>query len=395
MKKIISLGGNYFQMTAVKAAKKLGYYVIDVDYLPDNPAHAYADEYVNISIVDKEEVLALALDRKIDGIISFASDVGAPTAAYVAEKMGLPTNPIKTVELMTRKDLFHPYLREKGFFVPKTKSINSLSDIKAFYEECQSDIILKPVNASGSKGITRIKNSSQIENAYDEAKKYSRDSVLVAEEFIERDYYQIAGDAFVIDGEIAFWGLANEHFDIECNPLVPIGESFPVDLDSDKIRKARDVVSNALKVLGYKTGAVNLDFMFTKSDEVFIIELGPRNGGNLISDAIKMSCGVDLAEITVKAAVGEDISYLKDVQMDRYISSYVWHATQNMIFSGIKITNELKSHLLQSEIFVKPGDEIHRFDNGGFGIGMALMEFESKEQMIYMMDHMDDYYKIY
>ena len=98
MKKIISLGGNYFQMTAVKAAKRLGYYVIDIDYLPDNPAHKFADEYYNISTLDKESVLKLAIEKNIDGIMAYASDVSAPTAAWVAEKLGLPTNPYDTVK---------------------------------------------------------------------------------------------------------------------------------------------------------------------------------------------------------------------------------------------------------------------------------------------------------
>ena len=92
-KKIMMLGGNYFQMTAVLAAKRLGYHVIDVDYLPGNPAHRYADEYYNISTIDKEKVLQKARELQIDGIVSYASDVSAPTAAYVAEAMGLPTNP--------------------------------------------------------------------------------------------------------------------------------------------------------------------------------------------------------------------------------------------------------------------------------------------------------------
>ncbi len=85
-KKIMLLGGNYFQMTATKAAKNLGCHVISVDYLPNNPAHKFADEYYNISTIDKNAVLTLAKKLKIDGIWSYASDVSAPTVAYVAEK---------------------------------------------------------------------------------------------------------------------------------------------------------------------------------------------------------------------------------------------------------------------------------------------------------------------
>ena len=60
MKRIMMLGGSYFQMSATKRAKELGYYVISCDYLPDNPGHKYADEYYNVSTIDKDAVLELA-----------------------------------------------------------------------------------------------------------------------------------------------------------------------------------------------------------------------------------------------------------------------------------------------------------------------------------------------
>lgn len=171
MKKLMSLGGNYFQQTLVKRAKEMGIYVIDVDYLPDNPAHKYADEYHNISIVEKEQVLELARKLKIDGIVSYASDVGAPTAAYVAEKMGLPTNPYDTVLLMARKHLFHPFLKKRGFYVPRVQEVYSDQDVLNFYNSVNKDVIIKPVNSSGSKGVCRISSHEQINKAYEDAKK--------------------------------------------------------------------------------------------------------------------------------------------------------------------------------------------------------------------------------
>lgn len=394
MKKIISLGGNYFQMTAVKAAKKMGYYVIDVDYLPNNVAHKYADKYINVSTLDKEAVLKVAQENDIDGIVSFASDVSAPTAAYVAEKMGLPTNPYDTVMKMTRKDLFHPFLRENGFFVPKTTSINCKDDIYDFFDEVHGEIILKPVNASGSKGISRITERQQIELAFETAKEYDREGVLVAEEFVYRDGYQVAGDAFVVNGEIAVFGLANEHFDADCNPLVPIGESFPATLTDTQVERARDEIQRALTLLGYKNGAVNLDFMFTDKGEVFIIELAPRNGGNLITDTIRYGNGIDLAQYTVMAAVGEDISNLKDKKIEHWVSSYIWHSTEPGIYQDIILSAELEKKILQSDMFVNAGEKIDSFRNGGFGLGAAVLQFDNEKQMLEMMDNMNEFYKV-
>ena len=122
MKKVLLLGGSHFQVPSVKCAKRLGYYTITCDYLPDNPGHKYADEYYNVSTTDKEAVLKLAKDLQIDGIVCYASDPAAPTAAYVAEQMGLPGQPYKSVEILANKDLFrkrkHLYRYRIHFCIP-------------------------------------------------------------------------------------------------------------------------------------------------------------------------------------------------------------------------------------------------------------------------------------
>ena len=110
MKKLLMLGGSLYQTFAIKEAKRLGYYVITADYLPSNPGHKYSDEYHNISTTDKEAVLKLAKKLEVDGVVAYASDPAAPSAAYVCEKMGLPTSPYKSVEILSNKDLFRQFL---------------------------------------------------------------------------------------------------------------------------------------------------------------------------------------------------------------------------------------------------------------------------------------------
>ena len=88
MKRLLLLGGSRYILPVIEAAHKLGIYVITCDYLPDNIAHKYSDEYCNVSIIDKDAVLSAAEKLNIDGIMSFACDPGVTTAAYVAEKLG-------------------------------------------------------------------------------------------------------------------------------------------------------------------------------------------------------------------------------------------------------------------------------------------------------------------
>lgn len=103
-KKILLLGGLRYLLPVIKAAHDLGYYVITCDYIPNNIAHKYSDEYHNVSIVDKEAVLALAQKLQIDGIMSFAVDPGVITAAYVQERLGLPGNPYASVLIFILQD---------------------------------------------------------------------------------------------------------------------------------------------------------------------------------------------------------------------------------------------------------------------------------------------------
>ena len=111
MKKLMILGGSRYALPVIRAAHELGVYVITADYLPDNIAHKYSDEFCNVSIVEKDLVLQKARELNIDGITSFACDPGVITAAYVAEKMGLPScGPYKSVFLLQNKGLFRKFL---------------------------------------------------------------------------------------------------------------------------------------------------------------------------------------------------------------------------------------------------------------------------------------------
>ncbi len=394
MKKIMLLGGNYFQMTATKAAKRLGHHVISVDYLPENPAHKYADEYYNISTIDKEAVLKLAQKLQINGIVSYGSDVSAATAAYVAEKMNLPTNPYDTVFTMTRKDLFRKALKKNGIRVPQIADIQTYAEAKDFFVSIGKPVMIKPLTGSGTKGVSKVSSEAELEQAFAEAKKYSVDGNLMMEEFVQRKGYQVAGDAFVVNGKITVFAIANEHFDKLCNPLVPIGESFPACLNETVKDKARNEIEKALQALGIKQGAINLDFMIDENNEVFIIELGPRNGGNLITDAILLNNGVDLGEATIKAALGEDMSYLKERPMEKFVSSYIPHAIEDGIYEEILISDKIRDKIRLQEIFIKPGDPVHSFQNSNFGIGAMLIEFDSKEEMLYALDNMEEFIKV-
>jgi biotin carboxylase len=157
------LGGNYVQAEATKAAKQLGYYTISTDLHEGNPGHRIADEYCKVDIIDNEAVLKEARRLEIDGIVPFCSDVLAPVAAYVQEKMGLPGNPYDVVHTMTHKDLFRKFMQREGFLTPHNVKVSSIEEAISVFENTKQKLMLKPTDSAGSKGVFAIESVNDIE----------------------------------------------------------------------------------------------------------------------------------------------------------------------------------------------------------------------------------------
>lgn len=394
MKKIMMLGANFFQMTAIKRAKELGYHVITVDYLPDNPGHKYGDEYYNVSTVDKEAVLALAIKLKIDGILSYASDVSAPTAAYVAERLGLPTNPYESIKILTQKQLFRKFMRDNNLLIPAGRSFNNIEQAKQYFDSLALPVMIKPIDASGSKGVMKVTDRAFFEEAYEEAMSYSLSKNVIIERFIQKKGYQIDGDGFIKDGKIVFFGVMDQHNNLLRNPHAPIGLSYPSIQDNIYQGKAYRLIQTIFDKLQMQFGAFNFEYIIGEDEEIYILEIGPRNGGNFIPDTIKYASNVDMIEASIKACVGDDYSDALTSGKEKIASSYVVHSMHSGRFKELKIHTEVKGRIVKQELFVKQGQEIHSFRNGGDSIGAMVIEFDNIEQMEQMMDKMWEYVEI-
>jgi len=394
MKKIMMLGGNAFQLSATKRAKELGYYVISVDYLPDNPAHKLADEYHNVSTTDKEAVLKLAQELQIDGILAFASDVSAPTAAYVSEAMGLPTNSYDSIMTLTHKDLFRDFMTKNGLQNAHAKAFKSIDDGREFFNSLELPLIIKPVDSSGSKGVVKVTSRDQYEDAYKEAESYSLSKHVIIEDFIQKYGYQIDGDGFVKDGKIIFFGVMDQHNDLDMAPYVPIGLSRPSIQDMSIQNKARDLIQKIYDLLGVKFGAFNFEYITDKNGEVYLLEIGPRNGGNFIPDTIKYATGIDMITASIKACVGDDYDECFVQTDNKVATSFVVHSLTDGKFKCLEISDEVKDCIVENRMFVEPGDEVKKFHNGGDTIGIMCLEFDTVEHMNHCMDHMNEYIKV-
>ena len=228
-KRIMLLGGIRYLLPVIKAAHEQGYYVITADYIPDNIAHKFSDEYVNVSIIDKEAVLRVAREKQIDGIMSFGVDPGVVSAAYVQQQMGLPSfGPFESVEILQNKDKFRTFLTVHGFNVPKAKGYTKAEDAIADAAIWEYPIIVKPTDAAGSKGVTRVDEPSQLKAAVEYAFDKSLSGHIIIEDFIEKQGCSSDTDSFSEDGKLKFVSFCAQRFDLNAtNPYTPAAYSWP------------------------------------------------------------------------------------------------------------------------------------------------------------------------
>lgn len=396
MKKLLMLGGSMQQIPAIKMAKELGYYVITCDYLPENPGHAYADEFYNVSTTDLEGVLVLAKKLEIDGIVAYASDPAAPTAAYVAEKMGLPGNPYESVKLLTEKDLFRKFLKEHGLNCPKAQGFTSYEDAFAVIHEFKFPVMVKPVDSSGSKGVVKINNVKELKAAVEEALSYSRGKRFIVEEFIAKKGYQVSGDGFSVDGKLVFTSYGNELYSGKgTREYVALGEFWPSLLTPEQKNKVDDELQKLITALGMRTSAYNIEVILDENDTVYILELGPRNGGSYIPQLIQYATGVDLVKYTILAAAGDLKEELHMAPTVGVYSNYMILSTKSGFFKGLWFEeNFRKNNLMDVYCTYHEGEEVHAYQNTNHSLGTILFKASSLEEMVEITDNIEKYYKV-
>ena len=394
--KILLLGGSAQQVIAIETAKKLGYSTVLCDYLPDNPGQYAADKFYSDSTTDKETILRIAGEEQIDGILAYASDPAAPTAAYVAEKMGLPTNPYISVETLCNKDRFREFLQQNGFpalvsrgYSDKTQAVNDLNSSQFRYP-----VIVKPVDSSGSKGATVLTDAKRLENAIEFAFSFSRSHRIIVEEFIEKKHpYLIGGDIFVSDGKIVLWGLMNCHRDQEVNPLVPVGKSYPASISPSDMENVKSTLQRLVDKLGIRFGAMNVELIIDRNDRVYLIDVGPRSGGNMIPDLLGMIFHLDVVEMSVRAAMGETLK-CDEYPGVPYYATHNLHSSKNGRFKAILYDAQIERFIVKKCVYKQKGDTVEFFDNASKALGIIFMKFENGAQMLSVLQHINEYIKV-
>lgn len=392
MKRILLLGGSRYLLPVIREAHTLGHYVITCDYLPEGIAHRFSDEYRNVSIVDREQVLRTAKELQVDGIMSFATDPGVTTAAYVCEQLGLPTCPYRSVEILQSKDLFRDFLRKNRFHVPWSASYDDPAAALRDHGCFPWPVIVKPVDSAGSKGVTRVDSPNGLEAAVRTALKFSLNGRFIIEEFIEKGYDSSDTDCFSIDGKLVFISFSNQKFDRNAdNPYAPSAYSWPSKMPEACQKELTSELQRLVTLLGLGTSIYNVETRTSTDGIPYIMEFTPRGGGNRLAEVLHYATGVNLIRGAVKAAVGDrDL----DITQKPYVGhwgEYMLHSNAGGVFESLEIAKELQPFVYETDLWLEKGDTIREFTGANAAIGSIVLRFDSGEKLDKYIDHIGDF----
>lgn len=367
--RLLLLGASYYQIPAIIAAHKLGCHVIALDKNPEAAANQFADEAINIDIVDIPNVIEIAKEKQIQGVFTMQSDIAVPTVGAVNDHLGLSGIGYETACICSDKVKTRETLQKAGVLQPNFKVVSNLDDAKEAALSIGFPCIVKAPDSSGSRGVTKVKSAYEVESAFIEAKFHSRSNEILVEEFIEG--IEIGAQTFSFNGKCV---LVLLHNDTVSSPpyMIPIGHSFPIEIDEGLKIEAEKVISAAVIALGIHNGPSNVDLILGKDGKARIIEIGARIGATCLPELVYYHSGIDWIMEAIRIAMGENPNLR--YSDDRIVAARVLEAPEDGILGeaipDTKLLND--SRLIEWEIVPKMGESVFKLRKGPDRIGKVI-----------------------
>ena len=365
--RLMVLGAGVFQLAGIRRAADLGCEVITVDYLPHNIGHRFSHQSVDASTTDVDAVLDAAGRMNIDGIITFSSDVATRTVAIVADKLGLPGPNVRTVDTMSNKSRFRQFQIKRGFPSPPSTTVRNVADVAQLLQSWTDPAIVKPVDSSGSRGVHLVEDPLEWKAAVEDALTQSRAGHAIVERVVEGT--EVGGDAFFLGGEMLSGVVTSKYLD----GFLVSGHSLPSRVPRRDQKRVLRAVGDTCRDLGYVDGPVNFDVMI-QQQEVVVLELSPRTGGNGIPELIEYATGFDEYAATIQQALGRPVERGMTSEQRGCGSAVFASRRGGRLVSLVDPEEAVRTHpdLVAVYSRYKTGETIPPYTNGGTAMGYVL-----------------------
>lgn len=304
MKSLIVLGAGQMQCSIIRKIRELGHKSIVCDINPNSPGVSLADEFYEISTMDYESILDLAVRLKIDGILT-TSDAPIVIVSKVSEKLGLKGPTFESTKFTTNKYLLRSKLKSEGIKTPWFYKIDNLDEFKRISDKITFPFIIKPVDSSASRGVSIVKQEEDFGLQFKDTLEYSKQNYVLIEEFIKGREYSVETltqndqtDVIAITEKTLF---ASEHSFVESRHVVP------ANLPLNREKEINSLVKQSIQALGLNSCPTHTEVILTEKGP-YIIEIAARLGGDFItSDLVPLATGVDMERNLISLTLGEPI----------------------------------------------------------------------------------------
>ncbi|HEV2563159.1 MAG TPA: ATP-grasp domain-containing protein [Rhizomicrobium sp.] len=385
-KTLLIVSGGIEAADAARHAKEMGLYVVVSDRDPEAPGFAFADSCIIADVYSPEETGAAAERynrklRKIDGVICVAADAPV-TAATVAQRLGIPGIPLESAQLACDKLAMKQRFLAAGIPVPWFSPVATPQALQRIAVQQGRDLVIKPVDSRGSRGVQRVAQVSDLDQAFLLARQHSPTERVMVEQYLSGP--QVSTESIIVNGRCYTPGFSDrnyEYLERYAPFFIENGGDLPSHLSQDIQYKMKEVVAQAAVALGITNGTVKGDIVVHRG-EPHVIELAARlSGGFFCTREIPLNTGVDFIGAAIKIALGEQVSpeELEPKKFTPVIQRYAFPNPGRVVkISGADEARKI-SGIEDVIVTAKPGDVIPPAGDKRPSAAMVLATGPSRE----------------
>jgi len=354
------------QVPLIKKSKEKGLFTIVVDYDKEAPGFNFADKKYFISTHDKDKVLQIAKENKVDGIVT-SSDFPVKVVAYVCEELKLSGLKSDVAEICTDKYLLREKINNTELNSPKYRLLEKVEDL---YDINLSPAIIKPVDSSASRGVEKVVNKEQLLKAYQNSLVFSNSKKVIIEEFIEGREFSV--ESYTNNNRTEVIAITEKKLvGKEKGCFVEFSHKIPANISEIEKELISTATKKLINIIGLNNSASHTEIILS-NNKAYIVEIGARPGGDFIaSDLVYLSTGVDMLNIVIDGALGLKVKY----NYTKNCYSAIQFITPQNYFSAQKFIKEKNKHIYKYVILNYEEKEIkNSLDRLGYIIFKAKTE---------------------
>ena len=383
MQRILMLGASDAQTVAIERAIEIGLTVFTADNRPDNPGHRLAHAAYNVSTTDSGGILRLAEELGVNGVLSYASDPGALTAAIVSEALGLAGDPKAAVEVAQDKLKFRTQQSRLKHPHPDFADADDASSLEKLYRNAHEGLVVKPTDRCGSAGLhifDHRPDRASLNQAIDAARNVSFCKKVIVEARVQRTGLQFGGDYIFHQGRLCFASHADQYQFRTATTEAGIGNLVPSGHSEKVLSEATEQVVQLVETLGLGTGIYNTDVIVSE-DQVYVLDFGARLGGNMLGEVHRLATGVDYTLAAIQLALGETPQITRsDAEMNA--GHLVVHSDRHGTLQEINFSETLRDLMAIDLISKQKGAPVQPYASTSDRLGILVLQSPNREKLI-------------